>query len=319
MACIVTGCCGFIGSHVSEALLERGTEVLGIDNFDPYYDLRMKHANLATLQGHGAFRFAEADIRDGEAMDRLVGERRPERIIHLAARAGVRPSLEEPLVYEEVNVRGTMHLLEAARRHGVGGFVFASSSSVYGERSEGPFKESDRVDRPVSPYAATKKMGELICATYHHLYGLPIHCLRFFTVYGPRQRPEMAIHKFARLMARGQAIPLFGKGDSRRDYTYIADIVQGVLAASDRCEGYDVFNLGESHTTTLLELVDLVEKHLGLEAARDFQPMQAGDVPVTFADVSHAREKLGYDPKTTMDEGLEAFARWFHDLGRQYL
>ena len=319
MRVLVTGCCGFIGSHVSEALLDRGNELRGLDNFDPYYDLRMKRDNLALLGTRRDFDFVEGDIRDGEAVDRLVETFRPHRIVHLAARAGVRPSLVDPLLYEEVNVRGTMHLLEAARRHGVEGFVFASSSSVYGERTEGPFRETDRVDRPVSPYAATKKMGELVASTYHHLYGLPVACLRFFTVYGPRQRPEMAIHKFARLMAKGEPIPLFGKGDSRRDYTYVDDIVEGVLAATESCEGYEIYNLGESHTTTLLELVDLLEKHLGMEARREFQDFQAGDVPVTFADVTHAREKLGYDPRTSMDEGLARFAAWFRETGTRYL
>ena len=308
---LVTGNAGFIGSHVVERLLARGDSVVGFDNFDPFYDPAIKRRNLAAVQGHPRFRFVEGDLRERAQVDALFSDRQIDRVFHAAARAGVRPSLKDPLLYEEVNVRGTIHLLEAAVRHRVANFVFASSSSVYGEQKKLPFSESDSVDNPISPYAATKKAGELICYTYHHLYGLPVTCLRFFTVYGPRQRPEMAIHAFTRAIARGEALVLYGDGSARRDFTYIDDIVVGVLAALDRVHPYEIINLGESRTIELKELILLLERLLDKRAAISAHPAQPGDVPVTYADVSKARALLDYVPSTSIEGGLQRFVEWY--------
>jgi len=308
---LVTGNAGFIGSHVVERLLDRGDAVVGFDNFDPFYDPAIKRRNLATVQGHPRFTFVEGDLRDRGRVDALFADRRIDRVFHAAARAGVRPSLKDPLLYEDVNVRGTLHLLEAAVRHRIANFVFASSSSVYGEQKKTPFSETDPVDNPISPYAATKKAGELICYTYHHLYGLPVTCLRFFTVYGPRQRPEMAIHAFTRAIARGEPLVLYGDGGARRDFTYIDDIVAGVLAALDRVHPYEIINLGESRTIELKELIRLIERLLDKRAAISSQPAQPGDVPVTYADVSKARALLDYVPSTPIETGLQRFVEWY--------
>jgi len=253
----------------------------------------------------------EGDLRRRDQVDALFAGRRIDRVFHGAARAGVRPSLKDPLLYEEVNVRGTLHLLEAVVRHGVSNFVFASSSSVYGEQKKVPFAETDPVDGPISPYAATKKAGELMCYTYHHLYRLPVTCLRFFTVYGPRQRPEMAIHTFTRAIARGEPLPLYGDGSARRDFTYIDDIVAGVLAALDRPHPYEIINLGESQTIELRDLIRRLERVIGRPAVINALPAEPGDVSITYADVSKARALLGYVPSTLIDEGLERFVAWY--------
>jgi UDP-glucuronate 4-epimerase len=308
---LITGVAGFIGSHVAESLLADGWEVLGVDNFDPFYDPGLKRENIRALRKSKAFKLVEADIQDREQLESAVGSAKLDAIVHLAARAGVRPSIELPKLYADVNVSGTVEVLELARRREVPRFVFASSSSVYGEREGSPFREEDNVDHPISPYAATKKAGELIGYTYHHLYGLPIFCLRFFTVYGPRQRPEMAIHKFARAIAEGEPITLYGDGTSRRDYTYIDDIVAGVVAAIDRVKGYRIYNLGNHRTVELRELIRLIEEDLGKKANVKHMPAQPGDVPLTCADIQRAQEELGYNPGVPIERGLELFVEWF--------
>lgn len=315
MKVLLTGAAGFIGSHTATSLLRRGDEVVGLDNFNTFYDPSLKRRNAAALATEPGFSLVEGDICDESLLAEVFARHRFDAVIHLAAWAGVRPSIERPGIYVDVNVRGTTNLLERCRRDDVARFVFASSSSVYGGRETVPFRETDPVDRPISPYAATKKAGEVLCYAYHHLHGLNVSALRFFTVYGPRQRPEMAIHKFATMMARGQAIPVYGDGGSARDYTYIDDIAQGVLASLDRCEGYEIYNLGESHTTRLDDLVRKLADALGYELRVRREPDQPGDVPITFADITKAREKLGYAPHTLIDEGLTRFAEWFHREG----
>jgi UDP-glucuronate 4-epimerase len=305
---LLTGGAGFIGSHVCERLLARGDRVTVLDNFNDFYDPALKRANAAELRGA---RIVEGDIRDQALVARLFAEGAFDAVVHLAAMAGVRPSLLDPLHYEDVNVRGTLVLLEAARKSGRPRFVFASSSSVYGDNERVPFRESDDIHKPVSPYAATKRAGELVCFTYHHLYGLPISALRFFTVYGPRQRPEMAIHKFVRAAFSGERVPFYGDGSTRRDYTYIDDIVDGVVRALDRCAGYEIYNLGESATTSLAELVADVGRASGRELQLERLPMQPGDVLITYADVSKARERLGYEPRTPLAQGLRSFVAWY--------
>lgn len=311
MRILVTGAAGFIGSSVCDRLLADGHRVLGIDNFNAFYDPVIKARNIAAAEEHPDFECVRGDICDARTVATAFERFAPERIIHLAAWAGVRPSIQNPAIYQRTNIEGTLNLLEQCRTSGVDRFVFASSSSVYGARKTVPFREDDPVDNPISPYAATKKAGELLCYTWHHLHGLHTHCLRFFTVYGPRQRPEMAIHKFARLIDTGQTLTLFGDGTSSRDYTYIDDIVDGVVASVERVEGYRIYNLGESQTTTLVELVDHIGRALGRTPKVEFAPMQPGDVPRTFADVSRARAELDYAPSVKIAEGIERFAAWF--------
>ena len=315
---LVTGGAGFIGSHLVDRLLaEGGWRVTVVDDFNDFYAPELKRANVAAHLGRSDFRLFEADIRDQAALAGLFALERFDVIVHLAARAGVRPSLSEPVLYAETNVTGTLNLLELARAHGVRQFVFGSSSSVYGVNAKVPFAEEDPIRQPISPYAATKAAGELLCHTYTHLYGLRSVCLRFFTVYGARQRPDLAIHKFARLIDEGRPIPLFGDGTTRRDYTYIDDIIAGVRAAVDyRGSLYEVFNLGESRTVELRELIALLEKELGKSALIDWQPAQPGDVPQTFADVSKARRLLGYEPRTQIEEGVRRFVGWFRARGK---
>lgn len=308
---LVTGAAGFIGSSLVDRLVERGDRVVGLDNFDTFYDPAIKRANIAQWDGHEGFRIVEGDIRDAQLVEGLLREEGVDSIIHLAARAGVRPSLEQPELYADVNVRGTTIIFECARKAGVKRVIYASSSSVYGGNKKVPFSEEDPVDHPVSPYAATKKASEVIAHSFHHLYGMDAIGLRFFTVYGPRQRPEMAIHKFTRMIDHGEAIPVFGDGSSRRDYTYIDDICDGVIACVDRAQGYRVYNLGESETTTLSELIEQVGAAVGKEVLIDRLPFQPGDVEVTFADVTRAREELGYDPKVKVAEGLKRFMAWY--------
>jgi len=311
---LVTGGAGFIGSHLCERLVATGHDVTALDNFDPFYDPAIKRRNVAGLLAGDRFRLVEADIRDLAGVEAALGVAEFDVVVHLAARAGVRPSIEEPLLYSEVNLDGTTAMLELARRRGVRRFVFGSSSSVYGNNAKVPFAESDPVERPISPYAATKRAGELLCHTYHHLYGIAVVCLRFFTVYGPRQRPDLAIHKFARLMLSGEPIPMFGDGKTRRDYTFIDDILQGIEGAigytADHPDAFEIVNLGESRTTELRTLIALLARELGVEPMIRQMPPQPGDVEQTFADVSRARELFGYAPSTTVVEGIPRFVAW---------
>ena len=319
---LVTGAAGFIGSHAAERLLAEGHRVVGVDNFCDFYDRKWKEMNLQSVGERFSreVELEEVDIIDGERIAQIVERVRPAAILHLAAMAGVRPSIERPGYYARVNVEGTTHLLEAARRFGVGRFAFASSSSVYGNLDHVPFKETDDVNEPISPYAATKRAGELICHTFHHLYGLPIACLRFFTVFGPRQRPDLAIHKFTRLIDNGQPVPFFGDGSTSRDYTFVDDIVDGIRAAIDRIpqHGFRIYNLGGSSPVSLADLVAGIERAVGKPANLDRQPMQPGDVERTYADVSLAASELGYSPKVSLDEGLRRFAAWYREWGHRY-
>jgi UDP-glucuronate 4-epimerase len=311
MRILVTGGAGFIGSHLAERLLDREDELTILDNFNDFYDPQIKEKNLASVQGKGDFSLWREDLLNWEALTRLFEERRPEAIVHLAAYAGVRPSLENPALYSEVNVTGTVHLLELARTYEVKNFVFGSSSSVYGVNSKVPFHEDDSLDCPISPYASTKRAAELLCYNYHHNYDLPVTSLRFFTVYGPRQRPEMAIHKFARMIDQGEEIPVYHQGRSQRDYTYIDDIVQGILAVIEKPFSCETLNLGNSRTVQLLELIRLIEGALGKEARMRLLPAQMGDVPITYADISRARERIDYRPTTAIEEGIQKFVKWF--------
>jgi UDP-glucuronate 4-epimerase len=310
MRILVTGGAGFIGSHVSEQLLRHHHSVSIVDDLNDFYSPQEKHNNLTMIRQAGPVSFYQADICDAEAVGRIFREVRPEVVIHLAARAGVRPSLERPLLYEKVNVNGTLVLLEASREAGTGKFLFASSSSVYGIANHVPFNEDDHVNRPISPYAATKLAGEHLCYTYSHLYGMPVVCLRFFTVYGPRQRPDLAIHKFTTMIECGNAIPVFGDGTSGRDYTFVDDIVQGVLAALAYHCKFEVFNLGNSHPVDLKTVIATIERLLGKTAVLQTLPVQPGDVPITYADISKARALLGYDPATSFPDGVEHFIEW---------
>jgi UDP-glucuronate 4-epimerase len=312
MRLLVTGIAGFIGSHLAARLLARGDELVGLDAFDEtLYPAQLHERNLATLGAHARLEFVRGDLLDAPLVERLV--ERVDGVVHLAALAGVRPSIIQPKRYQRVNIEGTLNLLEACRAREVKRFVFASSSSVYGARSTVPFREDDPCDRPASPYAATKRCGEILCANYTELFGIATTALRFFTVYGPRQRPEMAIHKFARLIADAKPLPLFGDGSTARDYTFIDDIVDGVVAAIDRCDGgrHRVYNLGGSRTTTLQQLVELLEAGLGKRAVIERLPDQPGDVPITFADVSRSASELGYAPNVPIEEGLRRFCDWF--------
>jgi UDP-glucuronate 4-epimerase len=307
---LVTGAAGFVGSTLVDRLLAEGREVTGLDSFDPFYPEAMKRRNLAGALRSPTFRLERGDIRDPAAVERAFAGARPQAVVHLAALAGVRPSLERPAAYADVNVTGTSVVLEAAVRHGGARVVFASSSSVYGERATGPFRETDPVERPVSPYAATKKAGELVAHTFHHAHGLPVLCARIFTAYGPRQRPDLAIRKFAERMRRGDPIPIYGDGSSLRDFTFVGDLVDGLVRAVDRDLGYAVLNFGAGRETALLDVVRLLEAELGVKARIEWLPAQIGDVPRTWSDSSAAREALGYDPRTSLEEGIAHFARW---------
>lgn len=308
---LVTGGAGFIGSHLVDRLLADGHRVTVIDNFNEFYDPAIKRRNIRRHLENSAYRLVEADIRDAGATESCFSGCQFDELIHLAAMAGVRPSIADPVLYQEVNLIGTMNLLEACRNHNVGRLVFASSSSVYGNNPKVPFSESDPVDNPISPYASTKKSGELMAYTYHHLYGIKTACLRFFTVYGPRQRPEMAIHLFTDRILRGETISMFAEGKSRRDYTFIADIIDGIMRCRETDFDYEIFNLGRSDTVELADLIHKLERVLGKKATIVSKPNQPGDVDRTFADISKARRMLGYEPKVSIDEGLERFAEWF--------
>jgi UDP-glucuronate 4-epimerase len=310
---LITGGAGFIGSHLVDRLLsEDAWHITVIDDFNDFYDPAVKRANIQAHLAQPNYRLIEADIRDYEALRQTLSDERFDCVVHLAARAGVRPSLTEPRLYVETNINGTTNLLELARAAGTKQFVFASSSSVYGENQKVPFSEDDPIFTPISPYAATKAAGELICHTYAHLYEMRIVCLRFFTVYGARQRPDLAIHKFANLISRGQTIPVFGDGTTQRDYTYIDDIISGLRAAIDYDQSkYEVINLGEAHTVQLSQLISLLEKALGQTAKIDRQPSQPGDVPQTFADITKARSLLNYNPQTQIEDGIQRFVEWW--------
>lgn len=310
---LITGGAGFIGSHLVDRLLAEGDwRITVIDDLNDFYSPEIKRVNIAGHLTDPDYRLVEADIRDTEALAKVFANAGFDVIVHLAARAGVRPSLSQPRLYFETNVTGTLNLLELARIHQVKQFVFASSSSVYGINCKMPFSEDDRIHQPISPYAATKAAGELLCHTYSHLHGIRTIGLRFFTVYGARQRPDLAIHKFAKLISEDKPIQMFGDGTTRRDYTYIDDIMQGVRASIDYdASMHDVFNLGESQTIELRELISLLEQALGKTAIIDHQPMQPGDVPCTFADIAKARKLLNYDPSTKIADGIPKFVDWF--------
>lgn len=310
----ITGAAGFIGSNLAETLLKSGYQVTGIDNFDPFYDIKIKKSNLEEAFQMSGYEFIEGDIRDSEFLDRCFIETKPDLVIHLAAKAGVRNSLLDPKGYYDVNVMGTLILLETMKRHRVSKMIFASSSSVYGNNIKVPFSETDNVDSPISPYAATKKAGELLCYTYHHLYDFSIICLRFFTVYGPRQRPDLAIHKFTKAILQDEEITLFGDGTTSRDYTHIVDILQGIIKAVERINGFEIFNLGESSTISLIKLVETLEKLLERKARINYMPLMEGDVFQTFADISKAKLRLDYNPVVNFETGISDFIKWFRQL-----
>ena len=308
---LVTGGAGFIGSNLVQHLLKMNCEVSVIDDLNDFYRPELKRANLAAIEQAGPIRFYECDICDAERVSAIVKENRPDVLIHLAGRAGVRPSLEQPLLYEKVNVGGTVVLLEACRAVGVERFIFGSSSSIYGVGNRVPFKEDDSESLPISPYAATKVAGEKLCYTYSYLYGIKVACLRFFTVYGPRQRPDLAIRKFTQSIDRGDPIPVFGNGSSSRDYTYVDDIVQGIIAASRLGCSYETFNLGNSSPIGLTTLIETIENELGKKAVIRRLPDQPGDVPITYADISKAQAAFGYCPRTPFPQGIARFVQWY--------
>ena len=312
MNVLVTGGAGFIGSHVCERLLREGHRVWAFDDLNPFYDPQLKRRNLRDIQSLAKpFEFIHADLCDSAALDELFGSVKFDQVIHLAARAGVRPSLAEPALYQRVNVEGTVNVLEAARKNRAKKIIIASSSSVYGVNSKVPFSESDPIFSAISPYAASKLACESLGHVYHHVYGLDVTMLRLFTVYGPRQRPDLAIRKFATLIHAGKPVPVFGDGGMARDYTYVTDTVDGIFAATQREFGFEIFNLGESQTVTLGRLIELLEAALGKKAVIDRRPVPPGDVPVTFADIAKAQARLGYHPQVKIEAGIELFIDWF--------
>ena len=310
---LVTGGAGFIGSHLCERLLSDGVKVICLDNFDSFYDPSVKIKNVEGVKKKSPelFELVTGDIRNPEHLKGELQENQIDFVVHLAARAGVRPSISDPLLYQDVNIRGTIVLLEACKAHGIKNFIFASSSSVYGENQRVPFTEVDLDIQPISPYGATKRAGELLCYSYHHLYGMNIACLRIFTAYGPRQRPEMAIHKFTRLIDQGEKIQMFGDGSSRRDYTYIDDLIDGILGIIRYHQGFEVYNLAESQTTSLKELIRLIEEAFGKKANVEMLDPQPGDVSVTYADITKAKRMLKYQPGVKMEEGIKRFVDWY--------
>ena len=310
---LVTGGAGFIGSHLCERLLSDGVKVICLDNFDSFYDpdIKIKNAEGMTKKFQDLFELVTGDIRNSDHLKGIFQKNQVDFVIHLAARAGVRPSIADPLLYQDVNIRGTIVLLEACKEHGIQNFIFASSSSVYGENQRVPFTEEDLDILPISPYGATKRAGELLCYSYHHLYGMNIACLRIFTAYGPRQRPEMAIHKFTRLIDQDGKIPIYGDGSSRRDYTYIDDLIEGILGVIRYHKGFEIYNLGESQTTSLIELIKLIEGAFGKKANVEMLATQPGDVSITYADITKAKRMLKYQPKIKMEEGIKRFVEWY--------
>jgi UDP-glucuronate 4-epimerase len=308
---LVTGGAGFIGSHLCESLLRRGNQVTIADNFDPFYSADLKKANLEEIRRAGSFDFFPVDIRETARLREAFEAARPHAVIHLAARAGVRPSMLEPAVYVSTNVDGTVNLLELSRQFGVEKFIFASSSSVYGKFNRVPFSESDPVSKPLSVYAATKAAGEALCFAYSQLYPMSVISIRIFTAFGPRQRPDLAIRKFAQLIEDGHDVPIYGDGSMSRDYTYVTDVVEGLARALDVSEQYEVFNLGNSRPVRVSEMVDRLERALGKRANRKYLPAPAGEMPATLADLTKSRARLGYDPKVSFEEGIRMFVDWF--------
>jgi UDP-glucuronate 4-epimerase len=307
---LVTGGAGFIGSHLIDRLMGKN-EIFCVDNFDPYYDPKIKRNNIGKHLGNKNFILKETDVRDKKGMEGIFKEG-IDKVVHLAAKAGVRASLKDPFVFEDVNIRGTLNLLDLCRTYGIRNFVYASSSSVYG-LNKMPFREDDKVERQISPYGTSKRACELYCQTYSLLYNIPLTCLRFFTVYGPRQRPDMAIHKFTRLIDQGKPLEMYGDGKSKRDYTYVTDIVEGITSALSKKFDFEIFNLGDSKTVELKRVISLIEKNLGKEAKIKRMPDQKGDVPATFADISKSRRLLDYDPKVRIEEGVEKFVEWYRE------
>lgn len=315
---LITGVAGFIGSHIAEALVMKGIKVVGLDNFDNFYCPKIKKRNIGKLIDNELFTLREGDVRDKVVLNTIFEEHKPQVVIHLGAMAGVRPSIEQPELYIEVNINGTVNLLETMKQFGVKKFIFASSSSVYGNRSKVPFVETDNVDKAISPYASTKKAGEVIAHTYHHLYGIDMLLLRFFTVYGERQRPDLAIHKFTKLIMEGKPIPFYGNGLTFRDYTHISDIVSGVVEAVKLIESeenlYEIINMGNNQTVSLQEMVAHIEKAVGKKAIINKMPMQMGDVAKTYADIGKAKRLLGYNPKMNFEKGIRQFVKWYKQI-----
>lgn len=307
MSILITGAAGFIGSWTAKELARKGYDIIGIDNFNDYYNPKFKEENLEGAD----IPLYRKDIRKFDALRKIFSDNKIDKVVHLAAMVGVRPSIENPFVYEEVNIRGTLNLLELARQHNIGKFIFASSSSVYGERDKVPFSEDESTNSPISPYAATKKAGELLCHTYNYLYGMPAICLRFFTVYGPSGRPDMAPYKFVDRIASGKGIEMYGDGSTKRDYTYITDVVSGILKSIEMDAGYEIINLGCGNPIELNDFIKAVEKNLGKKAIIRQKEMQPGDVKQTYADISKAKRLLGYNPKIKIDEGLRIFCKWY--------
>ena len=319
MNIVVTGGAGFIGSHLCEKLISLGSKIICIDDFDNFYNPAIKENNISEVTGSNHFKLYRSDITNPTQMEKIFSENSIDMVIHLAARAGVRPSIQNPLLYERVNILGTMNLLECCKKYNVTKFIFASSSSVYGGNKKLPFSEEDNVDHPISPYAATKKAGELICYTYYDLYKISIYCFRFFTVYGPRQRPEMAIHKFTRQILKGEDIEIYGDGSSSRDYTYIDDVISGILSSLEQIGGFEVINLGNSNTVKLIDLIRLIEITTGEKGNLKFTKSQPGDVFITYADIRKARKMLKYLPKTNIKEGLVKFVNWYKEKRKEGL
>ena len=306
---LVTGGAGFIGSHLVRRLLDDNRSIICVDDFNNYYSPLIKENNIKQFLNQKNFKLYRVDIRDFDSLKKIFSSNRIKKVVHLAARAGVRPSIENPLLYEEVNLRGTMHLLELSRN--VKNFIFASSSSVYGNNRKTPFSEHDSVDKAISPYAATKKAGEVMCHAYHHLYNIPISCLRFFTVYGPSGRPDMAPYKFTKWIDEGKEVQRFGDGHSKRDYTYVDDIIDGIVSVLDKQFEYEIFNLGNSHPVELNHFIGLIEKELNKKAEIAELPPQPGDVSITYADISKSKKMLNFQPKVSIEDGIAKFIRWY--------
>jgi UDP-glucuronate 4-epimerase len=311
MKILITGVAGFIGSHTAEKFLSKGHSVVGIDNFDRFYPRHFKLQNMEGLIESKNFTFKEGDILNKEFLNKLFKDEEIEIVIHLAAKAGVRPSIDHIEEYYQTNVTGTLNVLECMRAKGITKMLFASSSSIYGNNDKTPFSESDLVDNPISPYASTKKSGELLCHVYCHLYGFDITCLRFFTVFGPRQRPDLAIHKFTRMIGEGKPIPIFGDGSTGRDYTYVSDITDGIECAFQKMNGFKIYNLGESRVILLMELIKVIEDRVGKKAVLDFKPKQPGDVEITYADIEKAKTEIGYNPQFDLITGIDNFVSWY--------
>jgi UDP-glucuronate 4-epimerase len=307
----LTGIAGFIGSWTTEALLKRGNKVIGVDNFNDYYDVTLKKARVKKFAKDAKVHLA--DVSDMDAMEKIFKTNRIDQVCHLGAQAGVGYSLTNPFVYETTNNMGTLTLLELCRKYNVNSFIYASSSSVYGGNKKVPFSVEDNVDKPISLYAATKRYNELIAHTYHHLYGMNCTGLRFFTVYGPWGRPDMALFKFTKAILQGKPIDIYNNGNMKRDFTYITDIISGVLSALDKNYSHEIFNLGNSKTVELNHFIEVIEKNLGKKAQRNNMPLQPGDVPETYADISYSRKKLGFEPKVDIEEGIKNFISWYKD------